>query len=104
MVAKVLLPNNDREKSTDMRQFYWQQYPMIFMLVAISAFISILFNVLLLQEPFLHQLPQTLLMAVMVYFSLKQPKAEILHQSIAIIIAVATIISIFYERNTWVIQ
>lgn len=104
MVARVLLPDNAQEENTDMQRFYRQQYPMIFLLVGTSAFISILFNVLLLQESFLHQVPQSLLLVAMIYFSLKKPRAEILHQSIAVIIAVATLISIIYERNAWVIQ
>lgn len=103
-VAKMLLPTNEREERNDMKLFYKSQYPLIFIIVAISIFISILFNYIFLMESLLQQIPLLIFLSVMLYTALKKVENEMLHKAIAITIISASLVSVILEENVWIIK
>lgn len=102
--AKMLLPTNDSEERYSMKMFYQSQFPIIFILMAISIFLSIMFNIILLNRNLVEQSMLILFLLIMVVMVIKKPKTELLHQGIAILLFVATILSILLEENAWVIK
>lgn len=103
-VAKMLLPTNEREERNDMKLFYKTQYPLIFIIVGISIFISILFNYFFLMQDLLQQIPLITFFSVMLYTVLKKIENEILHKAIAITIISASLVSVVLEENVWIIK
>lgn len=103
-VAKMLLPTNEREEPNDMKLFYKSQYPLLFIIVGISIFISMLFNYLFLKECSLQQAPLLIFLSVMLYTTLKKIENEILHKVIAITIILASLVSVVIEENVWIIK
>ena len=103
-IAKMLLPTNEREERNDMKLFYKSQYPLLFMIVGISIFISILFNYFFLKENTLLQIPLLIFLSVMLYTALKKVENEMLHKAIAITIISASLVSVVLEENVWIIK
>jgi len=102
--AKMLLPTNEREERNDMKLFYKSQYPIIFIIVGISIFISILFNYFFLSERLLQQIPLMIFLCVILYTALKKVESEILHIAVAIAIISASLVSVVLEENVWIIK
>ena len=103
-VAKMLLPTNEREERNDMKLFYKSQYPLLFFIVGISIFISILFNYFFLKESPLQQVPLLIFLSVMLYTAIKKVENEMLHKAIAITIISASLVSVILEENVWIIK
>lgn len=103
-VAKILLPTNEREERNSMKLFYKSQYPLLFIIVGISIFISILFNWIFIKRSLLQQIPLIIFLIVMLFTALKKGENEILHRAIAITIISASLLSGMLEENVWVIK
>ena len=102
--AKMLLPSNEKEEQYNMVTFYNSQFPVIFILVSVNIFLSILFNVFLLQQSWTAQLMLLAFLIIMSLFAIFKPVNKSFHFILAIIIAVASVISIIVEKNSWVIK
>lgn len=102
--AKMLLPSNDKEEQYNMVTFYNSQFPVIFILVSVNIFLSILFNIFLLQQTWTAQFMLITFLIIMSLFAIFKPVNKSFHFILAIIIAVASIISIIVEKNSWVIK
>jgi len=55
MCSKMLLPTNNLEESGDMKLFYFDQFPITFIILSIGTILSITFDVLLLKRSFYKQ-------------------------------------------------
>ena len=104
IAAKMLLPTNENEEKFNMKIFYQSQFPMIFSVISISILLSILFNLLFLDKGFIQQIPLLIFLSAMICLSLYQIQREIIHKILALIILLASILSIILEENTWVIK
>jgi hypothetical protein len=102
-VSKMLLPTNDKEENVNMRLFYKTQFRVIFLFMGISILLSILFNIFLLDSKPLSQWHLLLFMATLAFIAFTKNKKEWVHQSLAVSIAIGTLLSILLERNNWVI-
>jgi uncharacterized membrane protein YwzB len=100
----MLLPTNEREERNDMKLFYKSQYPLLFIIVGISIFISILFNYFFLKESPLQQIPLLIFLGIVLYTALKKVENEMLHKAIAITIILASLVSVVLEENVWIIK
>jgi MFS family permease len=103
-VAKMLLPTNEREERNDMKLFYKSQYPLLFIIVGISIFISILFNYFFLNENLFQLIPLIIFLSVMLSTAFKKAENEILHKAIAITIILASLVSVVLEEDAWIIK
>ena len=103
-VAKMLFPGNEREEKFDMKMFYKNHFPLIFIVVAISITFSIIFNFFFLNKKLLEQLPLFVFLVVVVYASIKNIKSEMFHKSLAINIISGSIVSIIFNENIWIIK
>jgi len=102
--AKMLLPTNEKEERENMKIFYNTQYPIIFIIVIVSIFISILFNLFLLNKTLLQQIHLIAFLITLLYVSLKKINLEIIHKAIALVISIASLLSIILEKDVWVIK
>jgi hypothetical protein len=104
LCAKMLLPTNETEEREDMKKFYFSQFPVIFILVGISILFSLIFNFTFLGMSVKDQLLQCVFLATISYFSIAKIKSNLLHKILSITILIATLVSILFENNEWVIN
>lgn len=102
--AKMLLPTNDSEERFSMKIFYKSQYPIIFLIIGISIFISILFNIIFLQKAIYQQILLIAFFIMMLVVVLKKIETEWVHKVIATLVLLAAILSIILEQNVWIIK
>ncbi len=102
--AKMLLPTHSGEEQKDMKSFYFQQYPAIFAIMGISALISLLFNHILLRVEPIQQVPIGFLLLLLTLMVFKQPKNEVYHKGLALLVFFGSILSIILAREIWVIK
>jgi hypothetical protein len=102
--AKMLLPTNGSEEQYDMKKFYESQHRVIFMLVGLAVILSMLFNIYLLKRPIGEQGILILFLLLLAGFITRVFNSELMHRALAIIIVLATIISVILEKDNWVIR
>lgn len=103
-VAKMLFPGNEKEERFDMKMFYKNHFPLIFIMVAISISISILFNIFFLNVALLTQIPLLLFLVVMIYASIKNTNSEIFHKALAVAVISGSLLSVVLNENGWTIK
>ena len=104
IISKMLVPNNANEEKLNMKMFYESQFSIIFFLVCISALISVLFNVILLDKSLMEQGLMLFLIAVLGYISYFKFQNNTVHKIIALLISVSSILSIIIEEEVWIIK
>lgn len=104
IISKMLVPNNANEEKLNMKMFYESQFPIIFFLVCISALISVLFNVILLDKSVMEQGLVLFLIAVLAYISYFKVQNNTVHKIIALLISLSSILSIIVEEDVWIIK
>jgi hypothetical protein len=104
VVSKMILPTNDSEEKHDMKTFYSSQYRITFFMIAISALLSLLFNVYLLNKSYSEQIAIFLLFLTMLFITFKKTAFDWMHQLLAFVIAIGTLVSVIIEQNDWVIK
>jgi hypothetical protein len=102
--AKMLLPTNDNEERYNMKLFYFSQFNVIFMLVAASAIVSIIFNLYMLRRPLTEQLVQLGFFVVLLAFISGKLRQEFLHKILAVLVLLGAFVSILLEKDVWVIR
>lgn len=103
-VAKMLLSANKKEERLDMKLFYKRHFPLIFIMMSVSIFISILFNLFILRIHVFTQIPLMMFLISMIYGSLKNYSNEMFHKALAITIISGSFLSIILNENSWVIK
>lgn len=104
MVAKLLLPTNDKEESRDMKSYYMSQYPVLFIVMGMTIVLAILFNSWLLSEDVgqqVHLFVFLIAMLLIAFFKIKHP---LVHKLTAIAVIAAAIISLYTQAENWVIK
>ncbi|MBC7935174.1 MAG: hypothetical protein H7Y86_07430 [Rhizobacter sp.] len=104
IAAKMLLPANESDKGTDMKLYYRSHYPVIFFIIAVAVFISILFNVFLLEKSWLQQLLLLVFFSLIMYISIRKVENELLHKWMAVLLGATSVLSVILEKNVWVIK
>lgn len=104
VITKMILPTNESEERYNMRSFYFRQYNITFLMMAVSALLSLLFNVFLLNKNYIEQLPVVMLFIAMLLISYKKINSEMVHQIVAITIGMGALISVIVAQKDWVIK
>jgi hypothetical protein len=104
LATKMLLPTNAKEESTNMKLFFYSQFPILFYIVAASILCSVFFNIFLLDNGLLQQTHLLIFLITMLYVAFKKIDNETIHKSIAIIISAAALLSVILYENEWIIK
>ena len=104
VLARLLFPNKLKGKVIDLKIFYYKHYRGIFLLLSISAFISILYNLFILHLKLQDQLLQILLGTGITFITVKNYSNEWLHKTVSIVVLLTLIGSILVEWNVWLIE
>lgn len=104
LLARLLFPDKFVGKVIDMRQYYFKNFRKLFLLLALSALVSVLYNLFVLHLTIPDQLLQLLLMAGVTFVAVRNLTATWIHQALSIIIIGTMVISIAIEWNVWLIE
>ena len=104
LLARLLFPDKFVGNLIDMKAYYYKNFKKLFLLLALSALVSILYNLFVLQLSIIDQLLQLLLMAAVTMIAVRNLKAEWIHKLLSLIIIATMVISIAIEWNVWLIE
>lgn len=104
VLARLLLPDKLKGKVIDLKVFYYKNYRKIFLLLILSAVLSVIYNLFILNLAFSEQILQILLILVISLVAVKNYKSEWIHKALSIVILVTLVISIVIEWNVWLIE
>lgn len=101
LLAKLLFPRKVRGKN--LKVYYFNNYPQIFLLLVLSALLSIAYNLMILNLSIGEQSLQFLLalsFSVIVY---KRFSQEWIHKTASLVVIMIMVVTIFVEWNVWLI-
>jgi len=104
ITAKMLFPQQDEDPNLTLKEYYFQKYPIIFILVIICIILSISFNVWLLHAAWEEQILLLLFLLVLLTMVITKTTNPFLHGILALLILIGTVISIILEKSVWVVQ
>lgn len=104
LLARLLFPDKFSGKVIDMKQFYFATFRKMFLLLSLSAFVSILYNLFVLYMSFTDQILQAMLMVVVALLAGRNIRAEWVHKLVSLTIIATLILSIVIEWNVWLIE
>ena len=104
VLAKLLFPNKIKGKLIDLKAFYYENYPLIFIMIVISAILSVLYNLFVLDFQLYEQFLQISMIVVFSTILIKKYSFEWLHKAIAILVTAISVISVIIEWDIWLIS
>lgn len=104
ILSRLLFPRSLKGKEICLKEFYFANYPKIFATFALSAILSILFNLIVLDLAVTTQFLQLLLALFCTAIAAFKITNERIHQGFAIAVFLALMTSIFIERDVWIVN
>ena len=104
MCAKVLLPTSRSEESFIMKKYYFSQFRLIFLLIACSILLSIGFNAIFLNLPWVNQSVLVVFFTIVVFMALKNVQTEWMHKGIILVVCIAMFMAVIIQFDSWVIR
>ena len=103
LMSRLLFPDKLKGKNLSLKDFYFCNYRKLFLLLSISAVLSILYNVFILNLEFISQYQQVLLILILSFIAILNI-GEIFHKAVSIVLLMALGVSIVVEWNIWLIE
>lgn len=104
VLARLLFPFALKGKFIDLKSFYFNGYRKIFMIFSLSAFMSIAFNLFILNMSLASQILQALLLLSFMSIAIKRIQQEWIHKGLVAVVFSVFLISIVIEWNVWLID
>ena len=103
LMSRLLFPDKLKGKNLNLKDFYFSNYQKQYLLLCVSAALSVLYNVFILDLELASQVLQILLILVLSSIALMNTR-EILHKVVSIMLLLALCTSIVVEWNIWLIE
>lgn len=104
LLARLLFPDKFSGKIIDLKKYYYKNFRKLFLLLALSAFVSILYNLFVLDLSLPDQVLQALLMVVVAIVASRNISNEWIHKAISWVIIGILVLSIIIEGNVWLVE
>jgi len=104
VLARMLFPFALKGKVIDLKLFYYKNCRKVFLIFAISAVLSILYNIFILELSLLSQVLQIMLASIFLFITIKQLAQEWIHKGLVVVVFSIFIISIIVEWDVWLIE
>jgi hypothetical protein len=104
ILARMLFPTSLRGKVIDLRLFYMQNYKKIFFLFVVSAILSILYNIFILNLHPRTQILQGLLISVFSTVAYRGYQQEWIHRTLIVGVNLIFIAVVIVEWDAWLIK
>lgn len=104
VLARLLFPQILGKKTINLKTFYYKNYRKIFLLLGLSALLSVAYNLFILNLELVDQLLQTLLAIAFAVIIIGKFNNELLHKIISITVLIIFSMSLIIEWNVWLIN
>jgi hypothetical protein len=104
VMAKLIFPDSLRGKTINLKEFYFDNFRKIFSMLVISAVLSLLYNLFILNLKITDQFLQLLLIASFGIIVIKKYTSEWVHKTVSLIVTLIMCASIIVEWNVWLIN
>ncbi|MFZ6010769.1 MAG: hypothetical protein ACOYXT_10525, partial [Bacteroidota bacterium] len=104
VLARLLFPFALKKKAIDLKSFYYNSYRKIFVVFSVSAFLSIAYNLFIIDMQAFTQILQLLLAVAFVTIVTKRITYEWAHKGLVLIVFSIFVISVIIEWNVWLID
>lgn len=104
VLARMLFPSSLKGKIINLKIFYFKNYKKIFLLFVFSAFLSIIYNIIILDLSIKTQILQILLMLAFAVITIIQKADEWIHKTMVIGVVSTLIVTIAFEWDAWLIK
>ena len=104
IIAKLLFPRNDETDLVNLKEYYLNNFSIIFLLFCISILLSILFNIFFLNTNFLNQAFLILPLLFFATIAILKIKQEWVHYAASIITLIIFIATVCIEYNNWYVK
>lgn len=104
LMSRLLFPDKFKGKCLNLKDFYFKNYRKLYLLLSISAALSVLYNFFILNLEIASQALQLLLILILSLVALVKTSREIFHKAVSMIIVLALVASIVVEWNVWLIE
>ncbi len=103
VLAKLLFPKRLKGENKDLKKFYFENYTKIFLLLVLSALLSILYNLFILDLTIADQALQIILAISFTIIIVRRYSSELLHKAIAVMVIAMMVLSIVVEWDKWLV-
>lgn len=104
VLARLLFPYALKTPVIDLKTFYFHNYRKIFLVFAISAFLSIAYNLGILKLAIESQVLQVLLASMFMLIAARKVTEEWVHKSLVLLVFLVFVISLIIEWDVWLIE
>ena len=104
VIAKILLPDNDKEESISMEKYYYSQSPTFFFLLGIAIVLSIVFNLFLLKDSLQQQAVLMMFLLMTLFMIITKNKKPLLHKLLSAAVLTAAVVSTILNQSSWIIK
>ena len=103
VLARLLFPTSFRTKFINLKEFYFNNFRRIYLLLIISAVLSLIDNTLIAGLAFRDQTFQFLVLSLFCFVAIRNSKNEIIHKVAALILITASTIVLIITWNVFII-
>lgn len=104
IITKIILPTKGKKQIQALESYYYLKSPIFFSLLSIAILLSILFNIFLLGNSLPSQSMLIIFLLTAAYLGLSSNRHPRIHEVFAILVLIGTLVSIFLEKEVWVIK
>jgi len=104
ILARLLFPFGFREKVIDLKEFYYQTYPKIFLFVVFLSFISMVHNQFILNLMISDQILQLIVFSLFLFITVNRFNQEWIHKSLSILMLSVLLATIILGWDEWLIM
>lgn len=104
ILSRVLYPIKVKGKELDLKMFYFNNWRKIYLLLVTSAFLSIVYNMHILELSLVDQILQILLILAFGFVAIMNYTQEWLHKILSVVIILILATSIIIEWDVWLIE
>lgn len=104
LLARLLFPDKLNRKLTDLKQYYYRNFRKLFVLLILSALVSVLYNLFVLHPSLLDQVLQIGLVLTVSVITIRKSTDEWVHKALSVVILITLVMSIIIEWNVWLIE
>lgn len=104
IITKIILPEKGKKHIADLEEYYYSKSGIFFGLLSVAILLSILFNTLLIGNTLVSQATLFCFFGASIFLSVTAIRQPMIHKIFAILVLIGTVVSVFLEKEEWVIR
>jgi hypothetical protein len=104
VITKIILPERGKKHIADLEQYYFSKSRIFFGLLSVAILLSILFNIFLTGNTLISQAMLFCFLLASLFISISANRQPLVHKIFALLVMIGSILSVFLEKEEWVIR